>query len=191
MAATPNQVRIIGGRHRGRRLHFSPGRGLRPTPDRVRETLFNWLQGHILGARCLDLFAGSGALGLEALSRGAAFLYAVEQNRTAAQRLRDNIILLHEGSTAEVVQGDALRVLRTPPETPFDIVFLDPPFADGLLPEVCRLLEDRDWLALDAVIYLEQDAGRGWPDLPAGWLTHREGSAGQSAQRLLRRNITG
>ncbi|MGB5260835.1 MAG: RsmD family RNA methyltransferase, partial [Gammaproteobacteria bacterium] len=138
----------------------------------------------ILGARCLDLFAGSGALGLEALSRGAAFLYAVEQNRTAAQRLRDNIILLHEGSTAEVVQGDALRVLRTPPETPFDIVFLDPPFADGLLPEVCRLLEDRDWLALDAVIYLEQDAGR-------GWLTHREGSAGQSAQRLLRRNITG
>ncbi|MCW9078602.1 MAG: 16S rRNA (guanine(966)-N(2))-methyltransferase RsmD, partial [Gammaproteobacteria bacterium] len=126
MAATSNQVRIIGGRHRGRRLHFSPGRGLRPTPDRVRETLFNWLQADIRGARCLDLFAGSGALGLEALSRGAAFLCAVEQNRTAAQRLRDNITLLHEESAAEVVQGDALRVLKTPPERPFDIVFLDP-----------------------------------------------------------------
>ncbi len=191
MAATSNQVRIIGGRHRGRRLHFSPGRGLRPTPDRVRETLFNWLQADIRGARCLDLFAGSGALGLEALSRGAAFLCAVEQNRTAAQRLRDNITLLHEESAAEVVQGDALRVLKTPPERPFDIVFLDPPFADGLLPAVCRLLEDRDWLAPDAVIYLEQDAAQGWPDLPASWLIHREGSAGQSAQRLLRRSITG
>lgn len=191
MAATSNQVRIIGGRHRGRRLHFSPGRGLRPTPDRVRETLFNWLQADIRGARCLDLFAGSGALGLEALSRGAAFLCAVEQNRTAAQRLRDNITLLHEESAAEVVQGDALRVLKTPPETPFDIVFLDPPFADGLLPAVCRLLEDRDWLAPDAVIYLEQDAAQGWPDLPASWLIHREGSAGQSAQRLLRRSIPG
>jgi 16S rRNA (guanine966-N2)-methyltransferase len=191
LAATSNQVRIIGGRHRGRRLHFSPGRGLRPTPDRVRETLFNWLQADIRGARCLDLFAGSGALGLEALSRGAAFLCAVEQNRTAAQRLRDNITLLHEESAAEVVQGDALRVLKTPPESPFDIVFLDPPFEDGLLPAVCRLLEDRDWLAPDAVIYLEQDAGQEWPDLPASWRMHREGSAGQSAQRLLRRSIPG
>jgi len=155
----------------------------------VRETLFNWLQADIHGARCLDLFAGSGALGLEALSRGGAFLLAVEQNRTSAQRLRDNITLLHEESAAEVVQGDALRVLERPPETPFGIVFLDPPFADGLLPAVCRLLEDRHWLAPDAVIYLEQDTGRGWPDLPAGWLIHREGSAGQSAQRLLRRSI--
>ena len=186
-----NQVRIIGGRHRGRRLHFSPGRGLRPTPDRVRETLFNWLQADIQGARCLDLFAGSGALGMEALSRGAAFLYAVEQNRTAAQRLRDNIVLLHEESAAKVVQVDALRLLKTPPETPFDIVFLDPPFADGLLPAVGRLLEDRDWLAPDSTIYIEQDAGRDWPDMPANWLLHRDGTAGQSAQRLLRRSIPG
>ena len=111
-----NQVRIIGGRHRGRRLHFSPGRGLRPTPDRVRETLFNWLQAEIRGARCLDLFAGSGALGLEALSRGAACLYAVEQNRAAAQRLRDNVALLHEESAVEVLQVDALRLLKTPPD---------------------------------------------------------------------------
>ncbi len=184
-----NQVRIIGGRHRGRRLHFSPGRGLRPTPDRVRETLFNWLQGETRGARCLDLFAGSGALGLEALSRGAGCLCAVEQNRTVAQRLRDNIALLTEDAVAEVRQTDALRLLRTAPDMPFDIVFVDPPFADGLLPTVCRLLEENDWLAATAWIYLEQDASRDWPPMPNGWVVHREGGAGQSAQRLLRRSI--
>lgn len=186
-----NQVRIIGGRHRGRRLHFSPGRGLRPTPDRVRETLFNWLQGEIRGARCLDLFAGSGALGLEALSRGAAFLIAVEHNRTAAQRLRENIALLHEQSVTEVVQNDALRLLRTAPDTPFDIVFLDPPFADGLLPAVCGLLEEKGWLSANAMVYLEQDAEHSWPVMPANWQVHREGAAGQSAHRLLRRSNPG
>ena len=184
-----NQIRIIGGRHRGRRLQFHPGRGLRPTPDRVRETLFNWLQGEIRGARCLDLFAGSGALGLEALSRGAAHVCAVEQNRTVAQRLRDNIALLHEGAAAEVVQADALRLLQTPPDSPFDIVFLDPPFADGLLPAASRLLEQNDWLSPAAMIYLEQDANRSWPALPATWSLYREGAAGQSAHRLLRRSI--
>lgn len=184
-----NQIRIIGGRHRGRRLHFSPGRGLRPTPDRVRETLFNWLQGEIRGARCLDLFAGSGALGLEALSRGAGGLCAVEQNRPVAQRLRDNIAVLAEDSVAEVRQADALRLLRTAPDTPFDIVFVDPPFADGLLPSICRLLEENGWLAATAWIYLEQDANQDWPSMPAGWILHREGGAGQSAHRLLRRSI--
>jgi 16S rRNA (guanine966-N2)-methyltransferase len=188
---TANQVRIIAGRHRGRRLHFVPGRGLRPTPDRVRETLFNWLQAEIRGARCLDLFAGSGALGLEALSRGAAFLLAVEQNRAAAQRLRENIALLHEQGAAEVVQGDALRLLRRPPQRPFDIVFLDPPFAAGLLPEACRLLEANGWLQPSAFVYLEQDAGQDWPALPGGWSVHREGAAGQSAHRLLRRSKLG
>jgi len=186
-----NQVRIIGGRHRGRRLHFSPGRGLRPTPDRVRETLFNWLQAEIRGARCLDLFAGSGALGLEALSRGAACLYAVEQNRAAAQRLRDNVALLHEESAVEVLQVDALRLLKTPPDAAFDIVFLDPPFADGLLPAVSRLLEENDWLSSSAMVYLEQDVKRAWPSLPSTWSLYREGAVGQSAHRLLRRSIPG
>ena len=186
---TANQVRIIGGRHRGRRLHFSPGRGLRPTPDRVRETLFNWLQPEVPGARCLDLFAGSGALGLEALSRGAAHLCAAEQNRAAAERLRDNIALLHEEHAAEVVQADALRLLKMPPDAPFDIVFLDPPFADGLLPEACWLLEENDWLSPAAMVYLEQDAKLAWPGLPDSWSPHREGVAGQSAHRLLRRSI--
>ena len=165
-----------------------PGRGLRPTPDRVRETLFNWLQADILGARCLDLFAGSGVLGLEALSRGAAYLLAVEHNRVAAQRLRDNLALLGE-TAADVVEADALRLLEAPPSAPFDLVFLDPPFADGLLPAACDLLEKQGWLAPAALVYLEQDAARPWPALPANWSVHRDGRAGQSAQCLLRRSI--
>lgn len=169
-------------------MHFLPGRGLRPTPDRVRETLFNWLQADIRGARCLDLFAGSGALGLEALSRGASFLLAVERNRAGAQRLRDNIALLGEQAAAEVAQVDAVRLLGTPPDSPFDIVFLDPPFADDLLPVVCRLLEENNWLRSDAIVYLEQDAKRAWPSVPVSWALHREGTAGQSAHRLLRRS---
>jgi len=188
---TANQVRIIAGRHRGRRLHFVPGHGLRPTPDRVRETLFNWLQGEIHGAHCLDLFAGSGALGLEALSRGASFLLAVEHNRAAVQRLRENIALLHEQSAARVLQADAIRLLGTPPDRRFDIVFLDPPFAAGLLPEACRLLEENAWLQPDALIYIEQDAKQDWPELPTSWSLHREGAAGQSAHRLLRRSTLG
>lgn len=155
----------------------------------MRETLFNWLQAEIRGARCLDLFAGSGALGLEALSRGASHLLAVEQNRAAAQRLRDNITLLHEEAAAEVIEADALRLLGAAPGSPFDIVFLDPPFAAGLLPTACRLLEENAWLSPAAMIYLEQDAKMPWPELPATWDPHREGVAGQSAHRLLRRSI--
>ena len=172
-------------------MHFIPGRGLRPTPDRVRETLFNWLRGDVGGARCLDLFAGSGVLGLEALSRGAVFLCAVEQNRAAAQRLRENVALLSEQAAAEVQQRDALRLLLNSPDRPFDIAFVDPPFADSSLPRVCRLLEDKRWLAVGAQIYLEKDANRPWPELPANWAVSREGSAGQSAYRLLRRSNTG
>lgn len=186
--AAANQVRIIGGRHRGRRLHFVPGHGLRPTPDRVRETLFNWLQGQVSGRRCLDLFAGSGALGLEALSRGAAFLCAVESSRKAAQRLRDNIVLLGESARAEVIAADVMRYLDARPQVPFDIVFADPPFADAVLPELCQRLEAGGWLARGAWIYLEQDVRRPWAPPPANWTCHRQGAAGQSAHRLLQRN---
>ena len=153
--------------------------------------MFNWLQGDVGGARCVDLFAGSGVLGLEALSRGAVFLCAVEQNRAAAQRLRENVALLREQAAAEVQQRDALRLLLNSPDRPFDIAFVDPPFADSSLPRVCRLLEEKRWLAVGAQIYLEQDANRPWPELPANWAVSREGSAGQSAYRLLRRSNTG
>jgi 16S rRNA (guanine966-N2)-methyltransferase len=189
LPGSANQIRIIGGRHRGRRLQFVPVRGLRPTPDRVRETLFNWLRTDVPGARCLDLFAGSGALGLEAISRSAAFLCAVEQDRRAAQRLRENIALLREQAVAEVRQTDVLRLLEQTPDKPFDIVFADPPFADRVLPEVCRLLEENGWLAPEAAIYLEQDAKADWPQPAADWQVSREGNAGQTGQRLLRRNM--
>ncbi len=183
-----NQVRIVGGRHGGRKLHFVPGRGLRPTADRVRETLFNWLQAEVPDARCLDLFAGSGALGFEALSRGAAEVVLVEQARAAAERLRENLKRLGDDDRAQVVQSDARLFLRRGGVRPFDIVFLDPPFADGLLAESIAALESGGWLQAGALVYLEQDAAHPWPPLPPGWQLHRAGRAGQAAFRLYRRD---
>lgn len=186
MAKGPgNRVRIIGGEFGGRRLGFPDQRGLRPTADRVRETLFNWLNPYLPGARVLDLFAGSGALGLEALSRGAAQVLLVEQGRAVAQKLRENVALLGAEDRAEVRQQDARRLLAAVSERPFDIVFLDPPYADGLLAKVMPLLKDNGWLAADAWIYLEQDSSHDWPALPAGWEIHREGQGGQAAFRLI------
>ncbi len=130
-AGLSNQLRIIGGRWRGRRLRLCGAPELRPTPDRVRETVFNWLQAPLPGGRCLDLFAGSGALGLEALSRGAAEVVFVERNAAIARRLQDNLALL-EAVSGRLERADALIWLRRKPE-PFDIVFLDPPFGRNLL----------------------------------------------------------
>jgi 16S rRNA (guanine966-N2)-methyltransferase len=185
--AGANRVRLIGGEHRGRWLRFPDAPGLRPTADRVRETLFNWLQAELPGARCLDLFAGSGALGLEALSRGAGFVLLVEQSRSAAERLREHLASLGAGARAAVRQTEALRLLAQPPDAPYDLVFLDPPFAAGLLPRTVRALEAQGWLAARASIYLEQDAAHPWPELPANWTLHREGRAGQAAYRLMKR----
>jgi len=182
-----NQVRIVGGEFRGRRLGFPGVAGLRPTADRVRETLFNWLQPYIAGLNCLDLFAGSGALGLEALSRGAARVLLVDRSRAVVQRLRDNLALLGVTARAEVRQADARRLLARSPQRPYDLVFVDPPFAAGLLGEMCSALELGGWLAQGAWIYLEQDAAHPWPELPAQWALYREGQAGQAAFRLLRR----
>lgn len=186
MARGPaNRVRIIGGEHGGRRLEFPSQRGLRPTADRVRETLFNWLAPVLPGARVLDLFAGSGALGLEALSRGAGQVLLVEQARQVADKLKQNVELLGASDRVSVRQADARRLLIAAPEQPFDIVFLDPPFADGLLAGVMQLLAQSDWLAADAWVYLEQDSSHDWPEMPTGWKIHREGRAGQAAFRLV------
>lgn len=187
MARARNQLRIIGGECRGRRLHFPDGKGLRPTADRVRETLFNWLQGELRGRRVLDLFAGSGALGLEALSRGAAQAVFVEQARSAAEQLRENLALLGLEDRSEVMQADARRFLeRSAP--PFDLVFLDPPFATQLLAQVSGKLESRGLLAAGAWVYLEQDSAREWPKLPHNWQLYREGRAGQAVFQLMHRN---
>ena len=175
------QVRIIGGEHRRRLLHFPDLPGLRPTPDRVRETLFNWLGQDLAGMSCLDAFAGSGALGFEAASRHAARVVMLESSHAACEALRQNRDLLKAGCV-EIRQSEALGWMRSTPER-FDIIFLDPPFASGLheqaLALAVGLLKPAGW------IYLEQ-ADRIVP--PEGFIIHREGRAGQSRFALLRRS---
>jgi len=183
-----NSIRIIGGEFRGRRLGFPDVPDLRPTADRLRETLFNWLQGQAEGASCLDLFAGSGALGLEALSRGAQQVRFVDQSRTVVRQLENNLHLLGAQGRADVVSADGMRLVSRKADQAFDIVFLDPPFAKDWLEKVCEELEKNDWLKPRSWIYLEQDSHRAWPVFPDTWHIHREGKAGQAACALLRRD---
>ncbi len=155
--------------------------GLRPTPDRLRETLFNWLQGRLAGARCLDLFAGSGALGLEALSRGAGECVFVERDRRAADSLRRHCQQL--GASARVHCRDALDWLQTPPQSPFELVFLDPPFHRNLAGPCLQALLANGWLAAHARIYLETETTAN--ELPPGLRVEKEKHAGQVLSRLL------
>jgi 16S rRNA (guanine966-N2)-methyltransferase len=171
-----NEVRIVGGRWRGRKIRFPTVEGLRPSPDRVRETLFNWLAPVIRDTRCLDLFAGSGALGFEALSRGAASVVLVERDRAAANHLRQLAAALG-AENAQVAEGDALAWLDRASGS-FDVVFLDPPFGSGLLQEALWRLERTGHLAPGAFIYLECPTADGPPGLPPGWTLHRSGRAG-------------
>ena len=175
-------LRIIGGTWRGRKLRFPARAAIRPTPDRVRETLFNWLGSGVPGACCLDLFAGSGALGLEALSRGAAHVTFVEADATAARELRARLSEW-QAADAPVAHADALRYLRGVAR-PFDIVFLDPPFASALLPRAAALLEERHWLKEGARIYVECAAREGLPPLPGSWQPLRAKRAGEVGYHL-------
>ena len=171
------RLRIVAGNWRSRLLDIADVEGLRPTSERIRETLFNWLSHHIHGARCLDLFAGTGALGLEALSRGAGSAVFVERSGVAVRQLEKNIAVL--GATAATVrQQDAGDYLRSAPEGRFDLVFLDPPFAADLLEETCRLLAAQELLADGARVYLEQDRSCREPELPAGWQIIKNKTAG-------------
>ena len=178
-------IRIIGGRWRGTRLAVANAPGLRPTPDRVRETLFNWLMPMLPGARVLDLFAGSGALGLEAVSRGAGGALLVERDPALAQSLREVRERL-QAETVQVIQANALQWLRMPMHGRFDLVFLDPPFEAGLWPEALALLPP--WLADDAWLYLESPAAADVTPGP-GWFLHREGRTRDTRHALYRRVI--
>jgi len=197
-------LRIIAGHWRGRKFRFPP-LAIRPTPDRVRETLFNWLQDRIAGARCLDLFAGSGALGLEALSRGAAEVVFVEQQRAACAAIEQLLRLWRSPAgvrgvattprtgttpgtaatpgTASVLCADALRYLGTSRPRPFEVVFLDPPYEAGLLPATAAALEN-GWLASDARIYVEHARRGALPTLPRSWRELRAGRAGEVGYHL-------
>ena len=177
-----SSLRIIGGRWRGRRIEFSAEPGLRPTPDRVRETLFNWLQGYLEGSCCLDLFAGSGALSLEALSRGASLVTAVDQSAPALKAIQAN---LHRfgGEGAEFIRADVLSWLRSA-RGQYHIAFIDAPFASGLVTPCIHGLDHAGLLAPGALVYIEQAANLAAPEVPAGWTLHREKKAGGVGFRL-------
>jgi 16S rRNA (guanine966-N2)-methyltransferase len=171
MTANSNRVRIIGGKWRSRLLRFPPAAQLRPTPDRVRETLFNWLGQRLDGLECLDLFAGSGALGFEALSRGAARAVMVESDRAVAQALRENVKAL-EAQGAEIVQRDAMAFLEGGSDT-FDVAFVDAPYSSDLARRAMERLPAR--LKPGARVYVESAQPL---DLEAPWSALREDRAG-------------
>ncbi len=182
LPAAPGSVRIIAGQWRGRKLPVPDLPGLRPTPDRVRETLFNWLMPVVEGARTLDLFAGTGALGLEAASRGAAEVWLVERDRSAAAALRQHVDRLG-ADQVQVINADALAWLVQPPPRRFDLVFLDPPYAAGVLGQAWQRLKTGGWLAPMTHVYAEWPVDQAPPiDLPP-W---RSGRAGQVAHALYR-----
>lgn len=170
------ELRIIGGTWRGRRLPVPDAPGLRPTPDRVRETLFNWLAPRLPGSRCLDLFAGTGVLGLEALSRGAASCVFVESSRAVLRQLESSLSILEAGG-ASCIHGQALDWLERATGR-FDIIFLDPPFASDLLEQAVAAIEARSLLAPGGRVYLEAAAAQALP-VPEGWALLREQRAGE------------
>jgi len=184
--AQSRRLRIIAGRWRGRRWQFPAG-DIRPTSDRVRETLFNWLQGRIAGRRCLDLFAGSGALGLEALSRGAAQCVFVDRDPRALAAI--GAVLRDWGAEPDLARlegGSAEQYLARPGQR-FDLVFLDPPFAGGALAACVAGLEGGGWLGPGSLIYVEHPRGPAAADLPPGWKALRTGTAGAVGYDLYER----
>ena len=179
-------LRIIAGQWRGRKFRFPAG-DIRPTPDRVRETLFNWLQPRIEGAQCLDLFAGSGALGLEALSRGAAATVFVEQQREAAAAI-EQLLSDWQATGGKVFCTQAQRYLSAAAPHGFDVVFLDPPFGAGALAAAAAALE-HGWLAPNARIYVERAKRETLPPLPALWRELRAGTAGEVGYHLFQGGV--
>lgn len=176
-------VRLIGGQHRGRRLAVASLDGLRPTGDRQRETLFNWLQFELAGSRVVDLYAGSGALGLEAASRGAAKVWLIEQHPQAVAAIKTAVEQLQ--AEADVVAADAISWLARTDAGPFDGVFVDPPFAAELWSATLQALLDRSLLRDDAWVYVE--APRSWsPQVPAALHLSKEKASGEVVQRLYR-----
>ncbi len=186
MASSANQVRIIAGRWRGRKLAFPAAEGLRPTPDRIRETLFNWLTGLVSGARCLDMFAGSGALGFEAASRGAGNVVMLERNPVVVQALQASRDRL-ESDAIEIHAADATQWVRGC-DIPFDLVFLDPPFSDSrLLADSIAALEAGHCVKPGARIYLETPKWAPLPGIPDNWIQEKAKVAGEVGYYLYRR----
>ncbi len=182
--AASGNIRIIAGKHRGRKLPVLMADGLRPTTDRIKETVFNWLMPYIQDANCLDCFAGAGSLGFEAFSRGAAQVHLVELNKAAAKQLQANKQLLN-ASNITIINTNVLDFLNSETSKPFDLVFIDPPFRQNLVTHTCELLEKNN-LAEQALIYVEMEAD-GNQQTPSNWQLLKEKIAGQVAYRLYQR----
>lgn len=180
------EVRIIGGQWRGRKLKVPDLQGLRPTPDRIRETLFNWLMHEVPGSYCLDPFAGSGVLGFEALSRGAAHVVMVDNSPVVIQKIQEELAYF-KADNAEVYRANVPAQLKVPAK-PFDIVFLDPPYQLNLLLPTCHYLEENNFLANNATIYLESAESLQQNDLPKNWEIIKNKTAGQVAYHLVKRS---
>lgn len=174
-------IRIIAGKHRGRKLPVLMAEGLRPTTDRVKETVFNWLMPYMHKANCLDCFAGAGSLGFEALSRGAEKVTLIELNKVAAKQLQANKLLL-SADNLTIKQNNALSWLSNKPEQTFDIVFIDPPFRQNLVSQTAKLLT-QGWLSKQALVYIEMETEE-TPSLPDNWQLIKEKTAGQVAYHL-------
>jgi len=177
-------IRIIAGKHRGRKLPVLMADGLRPTTDRVKETLFNWLMPYINQSQCLDCFAGAGSLGFEALSRGAKQVTFIELDKKAARQLQQNKQLLN-AENITINNSNALTFLTTPSDT-FDVAFIDPPFRKGLVEQTVTLLNN-GWLNDNALIYIEMESEGGQLSLPSHWSLLKEKVAGQVSYRLYQR----
>lgn len=180
------QIRIIAGQWRGRKLPVKDLEGLRPTTDRVKETVFNWLAMDVRDANCLDCFSGSGSLGLEALSRYAANALLLEKDKNAAKQLQTNLDTV-KASNGKVVCTDTLSFLTQAAQQEFDLVFVDPPFRKGLLEPCCESLENNGWLSENALIYVEREKELTQPNLPPNWSLIKDKTAGQVIYQIYQR----
>lgn len=181
-------IRIISGKWRGRKLPVHDLEGLRPTTDRVKETVFNWLMNDVAQRNVLDCFAGSGGLGFETLSRGAFYTVFVEKSTKASEQLKKNCATLNV-ENAKVLNLDTLQWLRqSTPQQPFSLVFIDPPFRQGFAQKTIDLLEDNDWLSEDALIYVEVESEQNELIIPTHWTLLKEKTAGQVSYQLYERN---
>ncbi|MBZ4202837.1 MAG: 16S rRNA (guanine(966)-N(2))-methyltransferase RsmD [Methylovulum sp.] len=181
-----NKLRIIGGQWRSRQVHFTNAEHLRPTPARVRETLFNWLHHDIVASRCLDCYAGSGALSFEAASRGAAQVVLIDHNPDICRTLKANADVL-KAKQIKIINSEVLRYLSGNSE-PYDLVFLDPPFGQGLVVPTCHWLEDKLWLKAGAKVYVETERHLDLITLPENWDLIKSKTAGDVAYRLYQRS---
>lgn len=186
-----NELRIIGGLWRSRKIFFPDVEGLRPTPDRVRETLFNWLKAEIVGAHCLDLFSGSGALSFEALSRGAGKAVLVEEDKDAFECIQQSAATL-QAKKLEMHQQDCLVFLKNEQRnsSPFDIIFVDPPYAKKLLPTCFKLIDIHHWLKQSGLIYFESETPITEQDLPNTWKILKAKRAGNVYYHLVQKQET-